>query len=205
MTIRAKPVNIEPPSDIARPSVDIALARPIPVSTSLTRPHVHYSIPDSDPPLSLTFWKFGTAIPEMELFTALARAGGYAFKMIQQNGSASISHGFLKYEFKFEDSRDSIIVTISDLSEIGRQLNWFMVRDAIRGVGLYMNDHEHAYLESSFWIELNKLDEQQRHDVFGVPKSRDVGFGSVAFHHHKYWPLDANTTIITSTESPWTS
>ena len=162
--ISALPVSPKVPM---QPPTDSAIKLLASNSTSFFSPYIKYHVPDSSPSLDLIFWKYGASIPEIELLIALAKVGSFAYEKVAQNGSAALDHGFLRSECSFQSTGDRVHITICDHSEIGRPMSWFMVRDTVMGIGLFLNDHKNTWTEVSFWVEL-------------AGELWDVGFGNVA-------------------------
>ena len=116
----------------------------------------------------MTFWHFGARIPEIELLGACAKMGTEATKSIDKFGGKSpLPYGVLKRGYRFA-SGSWLNISIADHSQLGRPMSWYMVRDTISGIGLFMHDSGALYEEVDFWVRPEG-------------EKKDVGWGDVAY------------------------
>ena len=98
---------------------------------------------------------------------AAAKMGTEASDHIKTGGSRLLPFGIWKRGYRFA-SGHWINITIADHSQLGRPMNWYMVRDTIIGFALFMNDYSGVYEEVDFWVELDGVE-------------GDVGWGDVVY------------------------
>ena len=138
--------------------------------TSLTNPngHVKFPVPDSDPPLTLTFWRFGSKIPTIEFYLATDNAGKRAEANTEKHGDDPIAWGIFKHNNHFANG-DSVNLTIADHSQVGRPMTWHKILDTVIGIALFPMLSQRETREADFWIDVEGVD-------------GEVGWGSMLLH-----------------------
>ena len=116
---------------------------------------VPYHVPHS--PTTLLFHSFGPEIPTDELLRAVAFAVGIAFDNIaERRGKAPIAAGHFVYTHEFLNM-NVVEISIADFREVGLPMNYFMLRDTLRGIGEFVLLRKRVAQEMSFEVEVENV------------------------------------------------
>ena len=180
----AAPVGSVSPVDEVRTLFNIS-AEPL-NDTSWNTPNeqINYPVPGSNPPMNLTFWRFGSVIPEMQFLLATAKAGKKAETLAEEIGHDPLPFGVFMHETLFPTGY-SINITIADHSQVHRPMNFYEVLDALIGLASFPVVSERQIREADFWI-----------DVKGV--NGEVGFGGIHLERRRGVTL-TETAIVEPT------
>ncbi len=116
---------------------------------------VPYHVPHS--PTTLLFHSFGPPIPTDEMLRAVAFAVGIAFDNIaEKRGKAPIAAGHFVYTHEFLN-KNVIEFSIADFREIGLPMNYYILRDTLRGIGEFVLFRKRVAQEMSFEVEVKDV------------------------------------------------
>ncbi|MCJ1451110.1 hypothetical protein MMC28_001445 [Mycoblastus sanguinarius] len=106
---------------------------------------------------TIIFHSFGAKIPSTILLTTLSISLTFVVKAIGENrGNESIANGFFSSQHK-NPNGDSVTVSVGDFQEIGRPMNYYDLRDLLRGIGDFMTEPMQRITEVSYEVEIDKV------------------------------------------------
>ncbi|KAK3174699.1 hypothetical protein OEA41_001945 [Lepraria neglecta] len=105
----------------------------------------------------MSFHSFGPIIPNNEGIDTITEILATILKLvIGRGGFKPIAQGYFKYTHQFANA-DNVSFSVADFREIGKQMTYYTLADASKGVGEFMKfERGKEWREVSFELEVGK-------------------------------------------------